>query len=440
MREDSRTRKWRQCAGLGAMGRHDPGGDRLSADRGGRSEAGSGPADVRPATVLRAVGEMFRKARVAFNLTQEQVAELTSDRPYRLSRSAIGAIERGDHQPGLTALIGLTRVLQIDPLQVLETAETFGPPRHELDGASREDLDRQATDLFWSGDFLGALSRYDTMLRLLLLEPATDTGKRSHLACEIELRRAGALRRCGAWLAARGAAERAISYAGSSPELQARAFTVLCEIHLELGQTALAELAARRAVELASGCAAEVHARASNARGRALERIERFREAREAYETARDLFRTSGDTIELILAEGRVGLCHVGLGQIKAAARAFQRAVDLARRHAAAPLEAQWLVELGRVALVEGRLSAAESLALAAHRIAKPREDALAIFRAEWLRHLVVRGRDPVAPDRNRLAALRKLLLRLGEHRTDRDVMEFRAEAEGLAAKETERP
>ena len=52
--------------------------------------------------------DSIRKARVALHLTQEQVAELTSDRPYRLSRSAIGAIERGDHQPGLTALIGLT--------------------------------------------------------------------------------------------------------------------------------------------------------------------------------------------------------------------------------------------------------------------------------------------------------------------------------------------
>src|SRR5437773_10537638 len=59
----------------------------------------------------RALGSLFKAARETLRLTQDQVAALTAERTWRISRSAIGSIERGDHELGLLSLIALARVL-----------------------------------------------------------------------------------------------------------------------------------------------------------------------------------------------------------------------------------------------------------------------------------------------------------------------------------------
>ena len=70
----------------------------------------------------------------------------------------------------------------------------------------------------------------------------------------------------------------------------------------------------------------------------------------------------------------------------------------LARAHAAPQAEATWVVESGWLAYRRGRLSDADRFAVEALRIAKPRDLVLTVFRAEWLRHLVVVKRRPGAP------------------------------------------
>ena len=68
----------------------------------------------------------------------------------------------------------------------------------------------------------------------------------------------------------------------------------------------------------------------------------------------------------------------------------------------------------------------AEGSAQAALRVAKPREHHLTVFRAEWLRHLVARRRDPSRTDRHRLAYLRKLFLHLDQHEGISEIQDFK--------------
>jgi tetratricopeptide (TPR) repeat protein len=113
------------------------------------------------------------------------------------------------------------------------------------------------------------------------------------------------------------------------------------------------------------------------------------------------------------------------LGRLKEARARFLAAIKLARKHEEPTSEAFWLVELGVVALAEGRLDDAECYGQAASRIAKSRKRLLTVFRAEWLLHLVLRRQDPAAPDRHRLTYLKKLWARLKNHRGLGPIREF---------------
>ena len=51
-----------------------------------------------------AIGNFLRATRTAQKLTQEQVAAMTKESPWQLSRAAISAIERGQNFPGMEAM------------------------------------------------------------------------------------------------------------------------------------------------------------------------------------------------------------------------------------------------------------------------------------------------------------------------------------------------
>jgi hypothetical protein len=99
-------------------------------------------------------------------------------------------------------------------------------------------------------------------------------------------------------------------------------------------------------------------------------------------------------------------------------------------------LEASWLIELGRIVLDQGETRKADANAQAALRIARPREQTLTIFRAEWLRHLVVRTEKPTRPDSSRMAKLRKLFMQLDQHEGVDEIQEFRRVALRASAAE----
>jgi transcriptional regulator with XRE-family HTH domain len=253
--------------------------------------------------------------REAQRLTQESVAGLTVGRPWRVSRAAISSIERGRNLPSLEALVALSRVLHVDPVEVLERAELATVAPVDLTGVSLEEMGRRAYELFWSGDFRGALAIYDAMLERLVLDPPDDRSQRNKLHAEIELRRAGTLRRCGALLAAKGAAERTISLGADWPEPLAEAYMVLAELHGRMDSLPLAQDAAERAVELSGRCGDKVQGRAAICRGRVLLLSGRYEEAHRTLLEARDRVRGSGDDLHLIHVEGNIGICLQSLGR-----------------------------------------------------------------------------------------------------------------------------
>lgn len=339
--------------------------------------------------------------------------------------------------PALTSLMALARVLYFDPREAIERVETASRVPLDLSDLSLDDLDKQASEHFWAGDFRGALARYSAILEHLVLAPPKDDAVRSKRHAEVELRSAATLLRCGALHAARSTAERAINLALKLPELQVQAYCVLTDAHIELGNQQIAIDTGGRAVTLSEGRDEEVQIQALMAKGRALLEAGQFEPARQAYLKARERLTHRADDLHLTHVEGSIGLCLLGLGRRRLARASIDRALLFARRHAMPILEVQWRIELGRISLEEGKLDEADAQCAAALRMAKPREHWLTIFQAEWLRHRIVKRREPGNPDRNRFRLLRKLLVHLDAHAGNQDVQAFRS---SLVAAASNRP
>jgi tetratricopeptide (TPR) repeat protein len=380
-------------------------------------------------TAQQAIGSYLRAARETQKLTQEQVAAMTRGTPWRLSRAAISAIERGQNFPGMEAMLALSNVLFVDPKQLVERARLSAVVPVDLTGLTYEELERSATQYFWDGDFRKALSVLDAMLEMTALEAEEESDETTSRVVSLEVRRATALKRAGALLSAIATAERAISLSVSFPKLQAEAYIVLADLQVQRGHLPLASDAAQRAVSLANEADPKTRGWAWIVMGRVHYLAKEFEQARHDFLEARKFAREAGDTRHMTHVEGDIGMCWLELKQVEEARRWIRRAVELAQRHAQPTLEASWLVELGKIALREGVHEEAESYAGAALRIAKPREQHLTIFRAEWLRHLVVRATDPSSTDRHRLAYLRKLYQQLDQHEGIEEVQEFRKTA-----------
>lgn len=395
-----------------------------------KSAAGFGGMRAGHASGLAAaVGAVFRSAREAQKLSQEQVAALTAGRPPMISRTAISSIERGTNLPGLEILVSLSEVLYVDPAEILDLVKIKSAQPVDLTGLTREDLATQAEEYFWAGDYRRALATYDAILHHLALDPPKDAGERTRLTARHEINRAATLRRCCALTAARAAAERAVTFSAGIPDLQAEGYVVLATVLSDSGRLLFARDAIEHALRLSSTCGPRTRGMAWTQKGGICYQSGEIEEAQTAYVEARKLFLEAGDQRHLVHIEGNLGSCLLAQGKPEHARERFAAAVDLARKNGEPALEASFLTELGGVAFLKGDLERADGYAEAALRIAKPADHVLTIFRAEWLRHKVASRRSPKASDRHRLAYLRRLYGRLGEHRGVDTVREFETAA-----------
>jgi tetratricopeptide (TPR) repeat protein len=339
----------------------------------------------------------------------------------------ISAVERGRHLPGLEVLLTLSQVLHISPNEVLEQLELARAASIDTAAAALDDLERTASESFWAGNHRHAVACYDAMLSKLEQDDSGDPRERTLRIARTELRRGTALRRCGATVAARGAVERAISLSDGVPQIQAEAYVVLVALLDKLGCGPLARDAAERAVELAEQSDdPRVKGWAWIEKGVVLSSCGQYAEAQQAYLEARKWVREANDRRHEIHVEGNIAGCQKELGRTHQARKRYLNAVTLSRRYGVPSLEAVWYVELGRLALDAGDLGEAENYGVAALRIAKPAEHLLTCFRAEWLRHLVCLRRRPDDPDRHRVAYLRRLYVRLEDHRGIEEIQDFK--------------
>lgn len=373
------------------------------------------------------MGNFLRSARVSQRMTQAQVAEKTRDSPWRLSRAAVSAIERGQNFPGLEAMLALSNVLHIDPKELIERARLTAVVPVDITGLSDEELENRASQYFWAGDFKRALSVYDAMVHKIALEAPEQRHEEvvSRMAT-LEVRRATTLKRVGALISAIASIERAISLAARLPAVQAEAYTVLADLQAQRGHLPLAEDAAERAIKLASEANHPRLAWAYMVKGKALFLGGEYPSAKEAFLEAHRQAEAHEDHQHLSHIAGNTGSCCMALGESGEARRWIERAVSLAREHEQPALEASWLVELGKIALVEGDAARADALAVAALNIARPREHRLTIFRAEWLRHRVARETRPDEPAEARMALLHELFQQLDEHEGVDEIVEFK--------------
>jgi transcriptional regulator with XRE-family HTH domain len=376
-----------------------------------------------------AIGNFLRATRTAQNLTQEQVAAMTQDSPWKLSRAAISAIERGQNFPGMEAMLALSNVLFVDPKELVERARLSTVVPVDITGIPWEELDKRASQYFWAGEFRQALSIYDAMLEKVALESEDDSEEAAKRLAVLEVRRSTTLKRAGALLSAIATAERAISLSVRYADVQAEAYVVLAGLQCQRGHLPLASDAAQRAVELSKNLGSRTQGWAWMAKARVDYLSGHHEDARKAFFEARKQAELAGDDHHLTHIDGDIGMCWLAQGQVGEARRWLSYAVESARRRNQPALEASWLVELGKVALHRGIFDEAEGYAQAALRIAEPREHHLTIFRAEWLRHLVLEQTRPSNGDRKRLSYLRKLFMQLDQHEGIEEIQEFRMTA-----------
>ncbi len=354
---------------------------------------------------------------------------MTKESPWKLSRAAISAIERGQNFPGMEAMLALSNVLFVDPKELVERARLSTVVPVDVTGISFEELDKKAARCFWAGDFRRALAIYDAMLEKIALEGEGGSPEATKRLGILEVRRSTALKRAGALLSAIATAERAISLTIDFPEVQAEAYVVLAGLQCQRGHLPLASDAAQRAVALSRDLGARTQGWAWMAKARVDYLSQDFEAARKAFFEARKQAELAGDEHHLTHIDGDIGMCWLAEGQIGEARRWISYAVESARKRGQPALEASWLVELGKISLRRGVYDEADGYAKAALQIAEPREHYLTIFRAEWLRHLVVRKTKPTVRDRKRLSYLRKLFMHLDQHEGIEEIQEFRKTA-----------
>lgn len=377
-------------------------------------------------TAQQAVGNFLRATRAAQKLTQAQVARMTRKSPWRLSRAAVSAIERGQNFPGMEAMLALSNVLHVDPKELIERARLAAVVPVDITGVTYEELEQKALRHFWAGEFREAVSVYDAMMEKIALEPNGDTEERARRIAQLEVSRATALKRTGALHAALATAERAVSLAHDYPEIQARAYIILAALQCRQGHLPLASDAAQRAVELARYGDTRLQGWAWMGKAQVYFVSGRHEDSRRAYLEARRCAEIAGDRDHLAHIEGSIGMCYQAQGDLEAAREWIGRAIESARSHNQSALEARWLVDLGRIEYTADRLALADEHAQAALRIAGPREQLLTVFRAEWLRDRVLRRADPTGADPSRLARLRKLFQQLDQHQGIEEIREFR--------------
>lgn len=405
-------------------------GPRPKSGRRGKREDGSetGSAKGRPGRVRDAqlsVGGFVRATREAAGLTQAEVAERTREGRWQLSRAAVSAIERGQNFPGLEAMLALSSVLHIDPKEILERARLTAVAPVDASNGSFDELETRAGKLFWDGDFNRALAVYDALVHRLALESRESFPERTVRWAMIEVRRATALKRSGALLSAIGAAERAIALAADDREVQAEAYHTLATLQAQRGHLPLADDAAQRAIELASGASETARARAWMVKGHVLFLRGGFEAARQAFLEARSIAE-GHDAQHLGHIDGNIAQCWARLGDDAEAERWLRQALETARTRNQPAIEASWLVELGKLELGRERLDEADALAVQAIALAGPRDHRLTLFRAEWLRHLIARRHAPGASDEQRLTHLDELYRQLDEHEGVDEIRDFR--------------
>lgn len=377
-------------------------------------------------TAQQAVGNFLRATRAAQNLTQAQVAGLTRESPWRLSRAAVSAIERGQNFPGMEAMLALSNVLHVDPKELIERARLAAVVPVDITGVSYGELEQKAQGHFWAGEFRQAVSVYDAMVEKLALEPDGNAEERARRLAQLEVSRATALKRAGAMHAALATAERAVSLARDYPEIQARAYIVLAALRCEQGHLPLANDAAERAIELSRYGDTRLQGWAWMGKAQIYIASGRYEDSRKAYLESHRCAEIAGDRDHMSHVEGSVGLCYHAQGDLDAARDWIGRAIASARSRNQPALEARWLVDLGQVELTAGNAELADEHAEAALHIAEPSAQLLTVFRAEWLRHRILRRVDPRNADRARISNLRKLFLQLDQHQGIEEIREFR--------------
>ncbi len=346
-------------------------------------------------------------------LSLGDVAAMSADQAQSISKSMLSGIERGRHLPGLETLVTLCSVLHVDPSEVHDLVHAAADVSVNFDESTAEEVRERAKKRFWSGDYRQALALYNAMLRHLADSPPGDVADRDREHARVQILRATALRRMGAFSAARAAALRATTLAEGNPEIQAEGYVVLAGILSQTGDLPVAGDLARRAVSLVDGTDPATEGLAWHQVGAVDFRRGDHAAAYDAFRKARELVRGTRNENHLTHIEGNIGSCLLAMGRRSRARGQFVRAIELAKEYGSRLQEAGWTIQLGSLFLDESRHAEAENCARTALGLARRHAESLTIFRAQLLLHRARVQSGPTPANSGRLTRLRGLFQRV---------------------------
>ncbi len=359
------------------------------------------------------VGSYFRTVRVLQGLSLGDVAAMSLDHAQSISKSMLSGIERGRHLPGLETLVTLCSILHVDPSEVHDLVHAAADVSVNFAESTPEEVRERAKQRFWAGDYRKALALYNAMLQHLAASPPGEVADRDREHARVQILRATALRRMGAFSAARAAALRATTLAEGNREVQAEGYVVLAGILSQTGDLPVARDLARRAVNLVDGLDRATQGLAWHQVGAVDFRRGDHAAAYDAFRKARELVRGTRNENHLAHIEGNIGSCLLEMGRRSRAHGQFVRAIELAKKYGSKLQEAGWTIQLGILLLDESRDAEAESCARTALGLARRHTETLTIFRAQLLLHRA-RSRSGSAPaNSGRLVRLRGLFQRV---------------------------
>ncbi|MCP3981640.1 MAG: tetratricopeptide repeat protein [bacterium] len=286
------------------------------------------------------LGGYLRKLRSGYGYSLRRVEERAKAEGGEIDNSQLSRYEKGICYPSFDKLRILANVFNVSiqsfsDVVDLESFEELKPLAGDPSGMVDRGIEETK-----AGNNGRAFALFERAVEMLLDAPASID--RQKMMGRAKVNQALALHRLGKLSLAEQELRGALrDQENLSPELRARSFLLLANIHADQGDGFLSEMEAEKAYEAArdlemdqlAAMALHTLGRVLSDQGRPAHAIQRFRESARLYAAA-------GNTYEAIRVKTFIGSCYIELGKSREGVRLLRSALDEARGSSHRRLEA----------------------------------------------------------------------------------------------------
>jgi tetratricopeptide (TPR) repeat protein len=307
------------------------------------------------------LGSYLRRLRVGYGYSLRRVEERAKAEGGEIDNSQLSRYEKGICYPSFDKLRVLASVFNVSVQAFSDVVDLESCEVSKSAESEPKALVDQGNAALKAGNYRQAFAYYDFALDQLHSDEKVMDNEDSITQTRINL--AVALSRIGKLALAEQELRHALrSSKTHPPNLVARAFLVLCNLHADQGDLLMAEVEAEKALSVAKAAGLNLlAARALHDLGRVLAENKQHSAAIERYREAVALYDACGEQYETVRVRINVGDCYVALGKMKEGIRLLRSALADARAAGLRRLEAQAWSNLGEAHFRAGETDQAQS-------------------------------------------------------------------------------